>query len=284
MNIATCKLSLTLLLILLPHAAFSATNTELKNADKANTDANVFLSWLDSEKTYFSKCNPEDKGETIDLCDGTTLNKNEIKSLFQKSPADLIAFIKKQGIGLEILCKESAINKFQTWCKANVNRKYFKEVSSIHGQYLPNENAIVIHSDAYLGSMVHEYLHYLQFRNSNKIHGHTYKEDRVNIQNRLLKSMDALIATVQKMEKKGEKQKLKPYLNAAIEITNTMMKFSFWQQLIDERSLFRLYIKFQKELGISKEDVALAEKNMAFICKDPKLNTILEASECSQQK
>lgn len=81
-------------------------------------------------------------------------------------------------IGMEVYCKESRRKTFESFCVHNQKRKHLKQLSDIHGQYLPNENTIIIQSDAYPGSLVHEYMHYLQYQNSREMNGKVYKRSR----------------------------------------------------------------------------------------------------------
>jgi hypothetical protein len=229
----------------------------------------------------FARCRPKEDGNTFVLCDGTIVQKDELRSLFKKAPSDLIKFANLNGITVQVLCKDSKRNHFRSWCVKNEGNAFFKEVTSLHGLYVPNENKIVLHSDAYPGSFIHELLHYRQYMNDRPVFGRVYKAERVKIQNSLVKSMDEIIALVKTLEAQGKIAEAKAWLPLAMELGEQMMAFSIWQKLIDERNLFLLYIDFGKEFGVSVDDVALAKKNINFICADKKMKDILVGGECA---
>lgn len=62
--------------------------------------------------------------------------------------------------------------------------------------------------------------------------------------------------------------------------SNDLRSFAKWQDLIDERNIFLLYLKFGKDFGASEEDIALAKKNMGFICANDKIKPLLPESDC----
>jgi hypothetical protein len=267
-----------LLLSLIPILTYAKSNEELYN--KSIKKAEQFLSWLNDHKKEFAGCSPQTKQDQIQLCDGTKFSVSEFKSLFKMTPEELISYVKKQNIKIEIYCKEGNKNTFKNWCLTNNNRKFFKEVTSLHGQYLPNENTIALHSDSNLGSLIHEYLHYMQYQNKNPVYEHIYKQERIEIQNDIVKAFDVLIEEVQSLEKQKKTEELKPLIKYATTFSSLLMKFGFWQKLIDERNLFLTYIKYSKEFNIADEDIALAKKNMGFLCHDKELKDILDKSEC----
>ncbi len=194
-------------------------------------------------------------------------------------PADLVEFIKNKNIQLEIMCKEDRVTTFKKWCSTNFSRNFFKEVTSLHGQYIPNENTIALASDSNFGSLIHEYMHYLQYQNTNKVFGHIYKKERIDVQNEIIQGFDKILADIQILEKQKNEKAAKPLLKYVLTFSDTLQKFGFWQKLIDERNLFLVYTKFSKELGISSEDVALAKKNLGFLCKDEKIKALLSKEE-----
>lgn len=256
--------------------ALTDEKTYLKSIKKSRD----FLMWLEVHKDEFAKCVPEKNEDVMRLCDGTEINIKEIQRLFKLKPTDLVAFIKNEKINLEIMCKDDRGTTFKTWCSANQDRKFFKEVSSLHGQYIPNENTIAITSDSNFGSLIHEYIHYKQYQNRNKVYDHAYKRERIEIQNEVVSSFDSLIADIQVLEKQKRIDKAKSLIKFASEFSSILMKFGFWQKLIDERNIFLLYIKHAKELGIAEEDISLAAKNMVFLCNDKELKTIMNKNEC----
>ena len=195
-------------------------------------------------------------------------------------PAELVDFIKNKNIKLEIMCKEDSGTTFKNWCSTEFSRKFFKEVTSLHGQYIPNENTIALAGDSNFGSLIHEYIHYLQYQNTNKVFDHIYKKERIDVQNDIIKGFDTIIADVQILEKQKNKEAAKPLLKYVLSFSDILQKFGFWQKLIDERNIFLVYTKFSKELGIASEDVALAKKNIGFLCKDEKIKSLLSKEEC----
>ena len=257
----------------------------------AITKAETFLSWLNENKTYFATCTPKKNKETIELCDGTRIETALAKKLFKMNSTTLIQFIKNKKIKLEILCqKKRKEETFKKWCKPNVNNSFFKEVSALHGQYIPYSNTIALHSDAYIGSLVHEFFHYLQYKNSNKILGHIYKNERIAIQAELIAVFDQLIAENQILRpplKSGEVSAVqmrvdeaKKSIEKAQKLSDVLQKFGYWQKLIDERNLFLTFIQFGSELGIAPDDVELAHKNMKFLCRDSEFKSLFPSTEC----
>ena len=269
-----------LLFLLLSFPILSAALTDVSVYKNTLDKSETFLAWLESHKADFAKCTPEKNGAVITLCDQTVINIKEAQKLFEMKPDELVAFIKNEKIKLEILCKSDRGTTFNKWCSSQLSRTIFKEVSSLHGQYIPNENTIAINSDSSLGSLVHEYFHYRQFKNDNKVFGKAYKHDRIEIQNSVVKAFDLLIADVQELEKAKKPNEAKALLKYATGLSDVLMKFGFWQKLIDERNLFLVYVNFQKELGIATEDVGLAKKNIGFLCNDKELKNLLSKEEC----
>ena len=162
--------------------------TEEKVFKNTLEKAQTFLLWLESHKDDFAKCSPMKKENTLVFCDGTDVKLTEIQKLFKLQPAKLVDFIKSEKIKLEIFCKDEKGLTFKDWCSTTQNRNFFKEVTSLHGQYIPAENTIALNSDSSRGSLIHEYLHYRQFKNENSIYGHIYKRERIDIQKEILQS------------------------------------------------------------------------------------------------
>lgn len=253
------------------------------SAEKALRDSREFLAWLEVNSEKFGKCRPLREAEYYVLCDGTRISRSELSVLFRLNPDQLFDFLTKKGIVVEILCKKSESNTFKKWCKPNHDQKFFKEVSSLHGQFLPAKNTILLHSDAYLGSLIHEYLHYLQFKNNNKNFGRVYKADRVAVQNGVEGAMSTLISKVQALEREGKAKDAIAYLPIFKELTDSLLQFGKWQKIIDERSLFLLYLDYGSEFGASKSDMELAWKNMQFLCHDKTVRPIIVNSSCSRE-
>ncbi|MFN8369834.1 MAG: tetratricopeptide repeat protein [Bacteriovoracaceae bacterium] len=231
-------------------------------------EAEKFLSWLENHKKMIIECKPIKVEGGYQLCDNTFVDKKIVEELFKKSPDELVEFITKEmKINLTILCsKENSERKelFKRYC---VNDSKIK-MNRLHGEFLPAENRILLQSDAYLGSLIHEYIHYLQFNNKNLFDGKRYKYERAEIQKKLIQQMDEAIEISKKITKKEE---LHPYIQTVTKASESLMQFSLWQDLIDEKNIFLLYILFGNEFGARDEDIALAQKNMGFVCKREKL-------------
>lgn len=270
----------TIIALLFLFVSTASALTDEKIYLKSIEKSQVFLMWLDAHKKQFAECSPKKVDNTIVLCDQTKVDIAEIKKLFKMKPAELIEFIKSKKIKLEIMCKDDRGTIFKNWCSTGANRKFFKEVTSLHGQYIPNENTIALVSDSNFGSLVHEYLHYLQFQNKNEVYGHVYKKERVEIQNDIIKGFDNILADVQVLEKQKNEEAAKPLLKYVTTFSDSMQKFGLYQRIIDERNLFLLFINFSKELGVPSEDVALAKKNIGFLCADEKIKSLLSKDEC----
>jgi tetratricopeptide (TPR) repeat protein len=229
-------------------------------------DLNNFHRWLAKHELELAKCETSIAGDTISLCDKTEVSVKELKSLFAMNESQLVNFIKGKGINLEVFC--SSPGRFTPYCKKDIKRKMFKAHYHLQGQFIGIENTILLKSDALKGSLIHEYVHYLQFTNSNKIWGKRYKAERIALEQRVVARMDAIIEKVRKDEKKLKKQgKLSAILKEMLALSKGLQRFSKWQDLIDERNIFLLYIKWGNLFGVSVNDVQLARKNMGFICK-----------------
>ncbi len=257
------------------------TIVEFPQVEAAIAESEVFFKWLDNNKSYFASCKPKKVDNKIELCDGTTIETGLARKLFKLNAADLVQFIKDKKINLEIHCQDKRKNNlFKKWCKPNVNNSFFNEVSSLHGQYIAYNNTIALHSDAFIGSLVHEYFHYLQFNNSNKVLGHVYKKERIVLQAKLIKAFDQLILDTQVLEKNGQREQAKKSVVQATRLAAALQQFGFWQKLIDERNLFLIFIQFGPELGISQDDIDLARRNMKFLCRSIEFKSLVIAEEC----
>lgn len=244
-------------------------------------EAADFLSWLEKNATEFSKCEPTKNGGKYVLCDQTKVDQAELKALFAMTPEILISKLRTKNLRVELICGSEKKNRIPGLaCAKESSNQAFTQVTSLHGKYLPNEKTILIRNSASSGSLIHEYIHSLQSENENKIYGRVYKKSRNEVQKRLTNLMDKKIATVQELEKKGKKEEAKSHIQEFMLASDAMRAFATWQDLIDERSIFLLYLKFGREFGATNEDLALAKKNMEFICKNPKLTRVLPKKQC----
>ncbi len=238
-----------------------------------------FEEWLKDNQGKFARCRPTFDGNEYTLCDQTKIEKAELLKLFRMAPEQLLLYLNKdKKIKIERPCTQDNSRPF---CVPPQARSMFAEMKALHGQFLPLENTILIHDQATTGSIVHEYLHFLQFNNPNMVWGKRYKSERIQIQKELLQKLDSLIIQTQAIEKdpNANKAQLKPLLDEAVAISLKIKSFSLWQDLIDERNLFLLYLQFGKDFGASAQDLALARKNMGFICKRKDINPLIN-EEC----
>lgn len=225
-----------------------------------------FHSWLVEHESELARCETTRSADLILLCDKTEVSIKELKSLFAMSESELVKFIKNKGINLEIYCSDKGA--FTPYCKKDIKRKMFKSHYYLQGQFLGRENTILLKSDALKGSLIHEYIHYLEFNNKNKIWGKRYKAQRVALEKRVIARMDAIILKVKKEEAVLKKRgKLPAILKEMLALSKGLQGFSKWQDLIDERNIFLLYLKWGDLFGVTPKDVELAKKNMGFICK-----------------
>ena len=200
------------------------------------------------------------------------------------SEKKLIETLRAQGVKVSVLCETSKNKKapFAAFCTESFDEKLFKKTKSLHGRYLPEKKTILIRSSASKGSLIHEYLHYLQSENKNPIYGKVYKNTRNRLQKKLTSVMDEEIRFIENAKKTGEGAKEAPkHLQRFMQALEGMRSFSKWQDLIDERGLFLLYINFGKQLGVPQEDIDFAKKNMGFICRRKDLKGLLPAHQCS---
>ncbi len=237
-------------------------------------ETQIFLSWLDNQKSYFSNCSPKKTDSGYELCDKTFIKKEQLIKLFKMNPDELVFFIKDEKINLKVFCKTKTIaGSFKKYCEANTQNNAQKE-ARLQGQFHPDTNTIDLQEDAFPGSLIHEYIHYLQYNNENKIEGKRYKFERSRLQNNLARYMENSTNKVEQALKSKDELTAKKHIAQTLEASGLMMKFSPWQDLIDEKNIFLLYIKFGKDFGASDDDIQLAQKNMGFICK--RLNLSLD--------
>ena len=229
--------------------------------------AEEFFSWLNQNEKLFIECKIQKTDDVITLCDNTKISYKEIKDLFSKSVLNIIAELKKKDIIVDVVCHSEAPTKSDgLTCITDTTNKTFKSVSSLHGLYLPDEKKILIRSNATPGTLIHEYMHHLQSINTEKIAGRIYKSEKNKLRHEIQKDLDAIIAEVTRLEKSGNKPKAKEKVDQFMKTNNYMFGFSKWQDLIDERSLFLLFEKFEKDFQISDADMQLVNKNIKFIC------------------
>lgn len=232
-----------------------------------NQKAEDFFSWLNKNEKLFISCKIQKNGDDIILCDNTKVSYKEIKDLFRKPVEDIIANLKKKDITVEILClSEPANNEKALPCVSETANKTFKNVSSLHGLYLPDEKKILIRSNATAGILIHEYIHHLQSINTEKIFDRVYKKEKNILRQEIQKELEITISEVTNLERSGNKAKAKEKVDQFIKTNEYMFKFSKWQDLIDERSLFLLFKKFEKDFQISEADIQFTNKNIKFIC------------------
>lgn len=267
------------LLLVVSEAVFAAEATK----DQAITKAETFFNWLEANQAEFIQCKIKKDAEIYKLCDGTEVKQKDLTELFKMEPNALVKELESRGIHIEILCDTDlkARKTFATACLLSSKRAMFKEMNSLHGQYLPEERTILLRSSALKGSLIHEYIHYLQSENRNLVFGKVYKKSKNQVKKDLTAAMDKLILNVQELEKAGKKSELAIQLDAFMKVSNLMQKFAPWQDLIDEREIFLLYLGYGNEFGADAEDKALAQKNMGFICRSKMWMGSLPALQCA---
>jgi hypothetical protein len=241
-----------------------------------------YFDWLENHTAYFAQCKPVRNGEYYELCDKTRVIRNELQLLFSKKPAELLSWIRGQGLRVEVLCDSSKSDQdaFAEGCQSQSARKGFAELSALHGKYLPEEKTVLIRSSASPGSLIHEYLHSRQANNQNAVFGKVYKATRLQIQLGLTQTMDEQIEIVKRLDASGRGQEAIGHVKVFNIASELMRSFGPWQDLIDERSIFQLYLSYGSEFGARKEDLDLARKNMGFICRNPKLKEVLSSEQC----
>jgi hypothetical protein len=245
-------------------------------------EAVSFFEWLESHAREFAACEPRlDQGDYI-LCDNTRVPKAELEHLFALPAAKLEEELKAKGLQVELVCAGDGTKALlEGSCQKDSTNKMFAEISSLHGKYLPEEKRILIRNSASPGSLIHEFVHSLQSSNENSIYGQVYKKKRNRIQGALNRLMDSDLKAVQELEKNGRQAEAKPKMQEFLVASDAMRGFAPWQDLIDERSIFLLYLKFGKSFGATDADLALARKNLGFICGNPKLKELLPKTQCT---
>lgn len=227
-----------------------------------------FFAWLESHAKEFAQCSPKIEGENYVLCDATRVPRAEIKRLFGLTRDQVITNLKEKGIAVEVL--DEADPKLTS-------------ALDLHGKYLPETKTILIRKSATLGSLLHEYIHFLQSENAVSIYGKKYKQERNKLQADLAKLMDQQITEIKSLKSDANPKRSRDLLNEFSIASQALQGFAPWQDLIDERGIFLLYLKYGKEFGASDEDLAMARRNMSFICTNPKLTKLIPQAQCSMK-
>jgi hypothetical protein len=265
----------TLTMILSIVASATSSKTVIAQADG-------FFRWLDQHESQFLQCGVQKKGETYTLCDGTEVPRKDLADLFKLEPEPLVEEMQRRGIKVEILCDAdtASAKTFAAHCLTTSTRKLFQEMSALHGQYLPEEKTILLRSSSLKGSLIHEYVHHLQSQSKNSVYGKVYKREKNEVRRRLTLEMDRLIPIIEAENKAGKNAQVAADLKSFMAVSEKMQSFAPWQDLIDEREIFLLFIDFGGEFGVTADDIALAKKNMGFVCKNPKWQGRLPEKEC----
>lgn len=256
-----------LALMFLSMAAFAQTEAVLKKGQS-------FFGWLESKESFFIDCKIEKKDDLIQLCDGMQISYQELKKLFSSSADEVLKALKDKGTQVEIICDTNKTSDFakkmgdftKNECLAESSDKTFKKVSSLHGLYVEEVNKIFIRSSASKATLIHEYLHFLQSKNSNKVDGHLYKAEKNQLKQNINHELDRIEAQLKEAEKNKQTTVLKEKVAEFMKVNDLMLAFGKWQDLIDERSLFLLFVQFEKDFHIPQSDVDLIHKNLGFIC------------------
>jgi len=167
-----------------------------------------------------------------------------------------------------------------------------KKVGSLHGLYVARDNTIYIRSRATVGVIIHEYIHYLQSKNTQPVLGHQYKIEKNKVIDQLNTVLDEMVAEIKQIAKTAQDSKLsqagtdekthqmKALTQNFLRLNDQLMQFSRWQDLIDEREVFKLFIANEKDWKIAQADMDLVKKNMGFICQRKDLLNVIADQEC----
>lgn len=268
------------LIVLLWIALGGSAGAHAGSAEDSLKQANTFMTWLQSHEKKFLNCEIEKTETHYVLCDKTRVSIAELKKLFAMTPAELKDYLAKGSTKIEILCDDKKDAPFGAVCEKKSPRATFTKLTSLHGQYLPDEDVILLRGGATPGCLVHEYIHSLQSKNNELFEGHAYKKERNAIQKSLVQVMDDKIELIRWLEANGKKSKVKEHLPEFMAVNKKLREFAPWQDLIDERSIFLLYLKYGQEFGAGPEDIRLARKNMRFICKSARWKGKLPKDQC----
>lgn len=196
------------------------------------------------------------------------------------SPSELKKYLSGGPMKIEILCDGKRDAPFGAVCEKKTTRASFSKLTSLHGQYLPDEDVILLRSGSSPGCLIHEYIHSLQSKSSELLDGRAYKKNRNAVQKALVQVMDEKIELIRWLEANGKKSKVKEQLPEFMAVNTKLQEFAPWQDLIDERGIFLLYLKYGREFGVGEEDIKLARKNMGFICKSRRWKGKLPKEQC----
>ncbi len=250
-------------------------------AKTAITRSQAFQRWLSEHESKLASCRPKQTRASIHLCDGTEISIPEIQKLFDFTSDKLVAYLKSQKLKVEILCSQKEPGEFHSICKDETSKKTFQAFGFLHGQFDATTSTIFLRSDASRGSLIHEYLHFKQTKNRIPVFGKIYKKKRFEVEQALNHAFDLLLREVQKAEQTGDIRQVSALIPIAQLLTQEIASYAKWQMLIDERNLFLAYLQFQSSLHVPAPDVALAKKNMAFICEDPRTRSaLIDSPEC----
>ena len=260
---------------------FLASAVALAQSESVLKEGNSFFQWLEKNESSFVNCKIGKKGDQVTMCDGTEVSFLELKKLFAKSANELLVAVKEKGVAVNIICsldqKPSEFGAVE--CSPESSDKTFKRVSALHGLYVAETNSIFIRSSASRGTLIHEYLHFLQSKNNQKIYGHMYKTEKNQLKQKINQALDQIEIDLKTAEKNKEPALLKQKTAEFMKVNDLMLAFSKWQDLIDERSLFLLFVKFENDFKIPKDDLDLALKNLGFICNRKDYNSPLPECE-----
>ena len=264
---------ISLLLVLLLWSSVNAGARNLEALEKARS----FQQWLEERKTDWAKREIAKNEKGYLLLDNTPVDRRDLKKMLSLSPEKLVEEIRSRGIEIHVLCDQKKRQTFKSFCSKNFNWPGFQKNKGLQGQFKPLNNAILLRSSALKGSLVHEYLHYLQYANESKVFGKRYKKERVDVEKELVEEMDAVIAASQKNKVRPQLQK--DLMGRMLALSNELRSFGKWQDLIDERGIFLLYLNHGQDFGLSAEDKALALKNIRFIHAREDLKRMIPESE-----
>ena len=258
------------------------------SVQQAENDAKAFLNWLETQQSYFGECKINQDHDAIRLCDETLLSHKEMQRLFTLNNTQLISELQKQNVKIEIVCTQSSdVN-----CIAESTNPLFKKMGSLHGLYVARDNTIYIRSGATVGVIIHEYIHYLQSKNTQPVLGHQYKIEKNKVIDQLNILLDEMVIEIKQIAKTAQDSKLsqaetdakthrmKSLTQDFLRLNDQLMRFSRWQDLIDEREIFKLFIAYEKDWKIAQADMDLVAKNMGFICQRNDLLNVIADQEC----
>ncbi|MFN3698496.1 MAG: hypothetical protein ACK4VO_13765 [Pseudobdellovibrio sp.] len=258
------------------------------SVQQAENDAKAFLTWLETKQSYFGECKTHQDHDVIRLCDGTQLSHKEIQRLFALNTTQLINELQKQNVKIEIVCEQST----DTNCVAESTNPLFKKMGSLHGLYVAKDNTIYIRSGATVGVIIHEYIHNLQSKNTQSVFGRQYKIEKNKVIDQLNILLDDMVLEIKQISKIAQDSKLsqtetdektyrmKSLTQDFLRLNDQLMQFSRWQDLIDEREIFKLFIAYEKDWKIAQADMDLVRKNMGFICQRKDLANVIADNEC----